>query len=1504
MKIKLLIVVAISCLLAFSISNGFAQKTYVGSGDWNVPGNWSPSGVPGSGDAVQINGNSIINVTADATCASISFTAASTASTINISSGITLTSAGAITFTNPTSTSGDQSILVGSGNLIAASITMANTTNNTTQDILTVGTGTITVSGNITLNGAAGENVFAITSNGTLNIAGSMANNPNFVFNSAGATVNYNGLFQSIAVNTAFYNLTLSGSFTKSLSFSGLVVSGDLRVEQDVSFGLGSNAITTVGSTSGAGAMALTSSNNGIPANVTWVFDVFYNSSSGQTVVAGTYGNLDLTGSSRTLPNGGLVKVTGTFTAGAGFFTTTGSTFEYAGNSSQVINTTINYANLSFSGSSTKTPGAALTMNGILSIASGSTLDIGTNLISGTISSTSGTGKLQTQNTSATPIPASKTWTFIVEFNGPSQSIPASTFSLGVMCSGTGTKTATAALVVNGSIEILSGTILSLSTFALTGSITSTIGTGTLYTSNTTSTPIPAAVNWSFTVTYLSSSAQTIVHGNYTNLLNNVSGNRTLSSLGVIGVSNTLSFGAGTKTVTGSTIDFNGASQTVPFNITYNNLTCSGTSVKGITGNITVNGVLSISANVTFNLSTFTITGTISSTSGSGTLQTQNTTALPIPSNKTWAFLVEYNGASQTIPYGTYSGGLKCSGSGTYTISGGSTVISGVFTINNGLTVNTIEVIGGTLTTSGTGTLNTTCTLSTPVPAGLIWSFNVNYSSASAQQVIRGTYTNLNITGGARTLSTAGAISISAVFTPGSGPFTIANSEIHFNGTNQNVPVFNYYGLYIESTGTKIAEGNLNVSNLISVGTFSKLDMGTNLITGTLTSFVGLGNVYLQNTTSNPYPSNLTVASAMNFNGAAGQFIPAGTYNYKVVLTNNFSNKLNGNVNVSTLNIVTNSFLELNGYDIIIKFYTGDLLTGIIGHDNSSMTMNLQQTGNNGTFGLNNTTPGVTNRLKNLTINQLGVPTNFCYFANRIEIVNQLDIQSGILRFSGVGKFILLSTAAQTASIAKLNSSASINTTTNTQFEIQRFIPGGANKRRWRLLSSPVNISGSIDLTQLIDDIYISGTGGSANGFDNSLTGVASVRTYNESLSGAASIGWTDPANINSTITTGTGFEVFGRGSRILADPFNQWTIPDDATIDYLGTPNTGTINIPLSFTNTNTATADGFNLVGNPYASVIDFDANTGWTKTNMQNKFWAYNANNGNYGVYDADLNSGTNSVTQYIPSGQGFFVKADAANAAIQFTEDVKVSATGFNFFRSPSQLNASLLKIKLTDPDLVVDESLIAFIEGANKESIDPNDANKFFNDHLNLYSKTGNGTNLAINAYPKTTGLDTIHLSVFSYNGQVPYYGKHTLTFDAAGIATTSNQFILFDAFLNVYMDLFNQQSYEFEITSDANSMGNKRFHLILKNVMLNVEENRNAAVSVYPNPAKDVLHLKLNSFKENINETFEIFNLMGEKVHEENINSSPFDISIIELPKGVYVYKIPGLGLTGKFIHN
>ncbi len=894
-------------LMLLSTHTFAVTKTFnVASGNWNTAGNWSPSGVPLAADDVIIPSARAVTVDVAAVCLSLTFTAtANTASSVTISGTNSLTVTGAITYVDPAGGNGDQTIAVGTGLLTCGSLVFANSSGGTEDNFFTVSTGTVNVNGNINFNGASNENSFTFSGAATLNITGNITGNGTFTVDVANATVNFSGAAQNIPART-FRNLTLSGTGDKTavgaFNVNGILTINNGRTLNMSTFALGG----TPTSTSGTGTLQTASTSaTPLPSGVTWTFStVLYNSGSAQTIVAGTYIDLNGTGGNRTLINGGTINVSGVFTPGAGTYTVTGNTMNFNGAIQNIPAFT--YNSLTISGTGDKTATGTINVNGVLTVNAGRILNMGTNLLGGNPTSTSGTGTLQTANTANPAIPTGETWTPVVEFNGAAQTVEAGTYTGGVIVSGSGDKTGEA-ITINGILTINSGRILNMGTNTLSGNPTTISGTGTLQTASTAGTPIPSGETWTTTMQFNSASAQTIVAGNYTDL-NGTGGNRTLVNGGTIAVSGVFTPGAGTYTVTGNTMDFNGATQNIPA-FTYNSLTISGTGDKTAAGTINVNGVLTINSGRILSMGTNLLGGNPTSTSGTGTLQTQNTANPAIPSGETWAFTVEYNGDAQTVEAGTYSTGLTISGTGDKTVE--AITVNGVFTINSGRIANmgTNLLSGNPTSTSGTGTLQTANTANPAIPSGEAWTFLVEYNGA-AQTIEAGTY-NGGLTASGSGNKTGEAISVAGVFTINSGRTVVMGTNllsgnptstsgtgtlqtqntanpaiptgetwtftVEFNGAAQTVEAGTYTNLTCSGTGDKTGEA-IAVNGVLTINSGRILNMGTNALSGTPTSTSGTGTLQTQNTSTTPIPADVVWTFSVLYNSASAQTIVSGTY--------------------------------------------------------------------------------------------------------------------------------------------------------------------------------------------------------------------------------------------------------------------------------------------------------------------------------------------------------------------------------------------------------------------------------------------------------------------------------------------------------------------------------------------------------------------------------------------------------------------------------------------------
>ncbi len=476
------------------------------------------------------------------------------------------------------------------------------------------------------------------------------------IFTSGGNTVTFDGTSQQIIATTGgetFDNLVINkagGTFTLNSSVS---VNNAFSLTQGT-ISIGSNTLLLDGSVTGGGT--LTSSANGT---------VNYNqSSSGQSILPGNYGNLNFSNFDKTLASSGITGISGLFTPGsASGHTVTGSTIDFNGGSQNIPE--FAYNNLTASGSGTKTGSGIITVNGNLTnhagiVFSGSTtLDLAgtTHSNSGTISTstlTVGSGATLTNNGIVSVSSAlSGTGTFdqaanavlniggiaditvlnasaagnTVNYSGSGQTVLPVTYH-NLSLTGSGTPVLTGVSAINGKF-VLSGSVKPSAATGITILGDFTIGSGTSFNAGSFSHTLKG--NFSNTGTFVAGTSTIILNGSNIQTISGAIFNN-LSIANTVGVtmsadetingtttltSGSLSIGAHTLTLNGlisvgsgsltggsaSNISIGGAgaSTTLP-GITVNNLMLNRANGISLGGDITVNGALTVT-NGTLNTS-------------------------------------------------------------------------------------------------------------------------------------------------------------------------------------------------------------------------------------------------------------------------------------------------------------------------------------------------------------------------------------------------------------------------------------------------------------------------------------------------------------------------------------------------------------------------------------------------------------------------------------------------------------------------------------------------------------------------------------------------------------------------------------------------------------------------------------------------------------------------------------------------------------------------------------
>ena len=256
---------------------------------------------------------------------------------------------------------------------------------------------------------------------------------------------------------------------------------------------------------------------------------------------------------------------------------------------------------------------------------------------------------------------------------------------------------------------------------------------------------------------------------------------------------------------------------------------------------------------------------------------------------------------------------------------------------------------------------------------------------------------------------------------------------------------------------------------------------------------------------------------------------------------------------------------------------------------------------------------------------------------------------------------------------------------------IRRYIDAGSTD--WRFLSSPVQ---NATISDWNSDFITSGFPGS----DYPSFPFTSIYRYDESVSGIKDNGFVAPSGLSETLIPGRGFTVYSGDTSTGTQPF---------TIDVTGSVGTGNVTIPVSFTDdlSQPLSEDGWNLVGNPYASSIDWDS-PNWNRSNLDDAIYIYNPDLQTYSSYVNGV--GTNGGSNLIASSQAFWVKANALSPSLEATQNVK-SASSASFFKRI--LDRDVIKLSFGNSSCR-DEFVLVLDERASETFESDKDAYKIHN----------------------------------------------------------------------------------------------------------------------------------------------------------------------------------------------
>jgi len=461
--------------------------------------------------------------------------------------------------------------------------------------------------------------------------------------------------------------------------------------------------------------------------------------------------------------------------------------------------------------------------------------------------------------------------------------------------------------------------------------------------------------------------------------------------------------------------------------------------------------------------------------------------------------------------------------------------------------------------------------------------------------------------------------------------------------------------------------------------------------------------------------------------------------------------------------------------------------------------------------------------VKSLTVNAGGTV--------EIEPGKSLTVTGTLVNNAGDSGLSLKSNASGTASL--------IHNTANIPSTSERYMSGAET---WRLVSSPVESQTIIDVNNWTPIGSYSG----GHGYD--------FYAYDEAT--ATWLNQKDGANNITYFVPGKGYLVSFEAT--------------DQTKTFSGELNVGDFSINVS--KTGIGDYAGANLIGNPYASGIDWNLAT---RTIFKDEYaYVYDRVSNSGQTYEGyALVSGTNP-NAYIAPHQGFFViKKDVGTSSFTFANAMR--AHGGAFTKSDALFEGLQLRVSNGS---YYDVTFINVAELATFER-DRLDALKFNSNNANMsniFTISKDGMKLAMNTIPQVALNEAIPMGLI-----VPNNGNYEITIADQGLLFENIVIFLDDIKTGFSHNLSDNGAYSF--TASPNDDPN-RFLLHFGLVSL-PEQALSTQLKAYVSNGRLYFPLKGDA-------TLEVIDLQGRKLTQTKMSGTGLTSHPMSLTAGAYIVRL------------
>jgi hypothetical protein len=334
--------------------------------------------------------------------------------------------------------------------------------------------------------------------------------------------------------------------------------------------------------------------------------------------------------------------------------------------------------------------------------------------------------------------------------------------------------------------------------------------------------------------------------------------------------------------------------------------------------------------------------------------------------------------------------------------------------------------------------------------------------------------------------------------------------------------------------------------------------------------------------------------------------------------------------------------------------------------------------------------------------------------------------------------------------------------------------------------------------------------------------------------------------------------------------------------IEYKGNLNSGGVE-KSGLSRTNGNYYEGFHLIGNPYPSGIDIQANSGVAIQNLEPTIWY--RSDGNFATFNYLSGEQVNGGTGLIPPMQAFWIKVnDNGNGVFKINNESRIHTNQMVYKNQQKKNNRNRLRLVLRKGKLK-DETIVYLNQNAHS-NFDSYDSEKMFasnKEYPQIYT-TADKNRLAINGLPGDIKKTIVPIAIKSSSA-----GEVSLKVNNAENFNEQYNIYLYDGRIDSLQNLRNENTFYFTVNESFHDTST--FSLIIKpknRATLNRRMFEEGNVKIFSNRKNLILEAekagKINLY---------IFNLMGSEVFsiDTRIHTGSNKM-YLPLKSGIYIVRI------------